>query len=276
MATPKLFTRFEDIESDLAVNAPPVVYKYRDWNDPYNKSLLVNCQAWFAHPFDLNDPEDLRPEVKFDLTELDDPAYLEKMIATAGMKTERENRIKAEKRLAELRADPGILNANAKEWNSTRENFDQLGVFSTAMDELNDSVWQEYSAGHSGFCVGFNTIELCRQVKSGFGYMKYSDAPIIHRFLTKKDEDADILYYKKKKWEIENEFRFVTVGVGKYSSRIQTFQPAVITELLLGYNMLPVHEQEIIKIVEAKYPAELKIFKTKRNADGSLSKIQIR
>ena len=106
--------------------------------------------------------------------------------------------------------------------------------------------------------------------------MKYCDAPIVHRFLTKTDDDADILYYKKKKWKVENEFRFVTVGVGKYSTRIQTFDPPIITELLFGYNMLPKHEQEIIKIVDEKYPPELKLFRTKRNADNSLDKVQIR
>ncbi|RZJ83472.1 MAG: DUF2971 domain-containing protein [Chryseobacterium sp.] len=276
MAAPKLFTRFEDIESDLAANAPSLVYKYRDWNDPYHKLLLTDYQAWFAHPFDLNDPEDLRPEIQFDLTELDDPAYLAKMTATAGMNSKRENRIKAENRLAELRANPGILDANAKEWHSTRENYDQLGVFSTAKHELNDHVWKDYSADHSGFCVGLNTIELCRQVKSGFGQMKYCDAPIIHRFLTKTNDGADILYYKKKKWEIEDEFRFVTVGVGRYSTRVQTFKPETISELILGYNILPEHEQEIIEIVEQKYPKGLKIFKTKRNADNSLAKYQIK
>src|SRR5580704_3964607 len=168
MAKPKLFTRFEDIESELADKAPPSVYKYRNWADPNHRSILVNCEAWFSHPFDLNDSEDIRPKMVFDKSEFDYPEYFEKMVASAGMNTERENRVRAENKLEEMKADPNLLVSNAENYYRERSNFDKIGIFSTAMGELNEHVWKEYSSDHSGFCLGFNTIELCRQMKSGY------------------------------------------------------------------------------------------------------------
>ena len=113
-------------------------------------------------------------------------------------------------------------------------------------------------------------------MNSGFGFVKYVDKAIVFKFLTKSADDPDILYFKRKKWEVENEFRFITVGVGRYSTRIQTFKPDTVAELILGYNILPAHEQEIMKIVNEKYSLGLKVFKTKRNANNTLGKEQIK
>lgn len=115
--------------------------------------------------------------------------------------------------MALLKSDPSILNENARNWNNERSHFDQIGVFSTATVPLSEHLWNEYSRGHSGFSIGFNTLELCRQMHCGFGFMYNSDEPILNRFLEKSNDDADILYYKKSKWKPEEEFRFVTVGI---------------------------------------------------------------
>lgn len=275
MAKPKLYIRFEDIESDVAAKAPAVVHKYRDWSDPFHRLLLIERQAWFSHPFELNDPLDVRPEIIFDYTELESQEYLAKMIAAAGMNSEEKNRIKAETRLAELKANPGLLDENAREWNETRENFDQIGVFSTAIGELNENLWKDYGAAHAGFCVGFKTVEFCRSVQSGFGYMHYNDSPIMHRFLKEADDAPDILYYKKMTWDKEKEFRFITVGVGRYRTRKGVFDTKALSEVVLGYNISPKHQNEIIKVVKDNYGAAIPIFKTVRNTDNSLDKAQV-
>lgn len=91
----KTLYRFEDIEKEVSENAPSVVYKYHDWSNPYHQALLKEGKVWFAHPFDYNDVEDIRPDIIFDESEMFEPAYFEKMLATAGMATAEENHTKA-------------------------------------------------------------------------------------------------------------------------------------------------------------------------------------
>ena len=67
------FDYFEEVEKDIAENAPPVVYKFRSWEDDNHKKLLTDQHIWFSHPFKLNDPLDVRPDTVFDVTEFDDP-----------------------------------------------------------------------------------------------------------------------------------------------------------------------------------------------------------
>lgn len=272
----RTYQLFEEIESDVAEKAPPVVYKYRTWKDSNHKALLVNQGAWFPHPFDLNDPLDVRPESVFIEEELYDPRYLQKMIASAThVHTERDRRAVAENHLEELKKNPGIIVENQKNWNEKRGNFDRYGVFSVAMNPLSEHLWKEYADNHAGFCLGFNTLELCRQMKSGFGYVNYSDEPYIFSFLDKKDDGLDVLYLKKDKWNVEEEFRFITMGIGLYAKRLQEFSPDIIKEVILGYDMLSDHEKEILTIIEKQYPKDLPVFKTKRDTSNKLTRVQI-
>jgi hypothetical protein len=273
---PKLFTRFEDVEKEIAQNAPQVVYKYRNWHDPFHKSLLNEGKVWFAHPFDLNDEEDIRPEIVFDKSELYRPEYFEKMVATAGMVTEEENFALATEQLALLKKNPSILNENAKNWNNERSHFDQIGVFSTASDPLSDHLWNEYGNQHAGFSLGFKTLQLCREMKCGFGFMHYSDDPILYSFLDKSDNDPHILYYKKNKWRPETEFRFVTVGVGRYVDRMQVCSVNSIADVTLGYQISKKHEAEIVAILRDRFSGHPTLYKTFKLDDGKLNRTIIR
>lgn len=272
---PKLFIRFDDIEKEVSEKTPPVVYKYRDWSDPYHQAILKEGNVWFAHPFDLNDEEDIRPDIIFDETELYEPGYFAKMVATAGMATAEENHAKASEQLALLKSNPSILTENAKNWNSERSNFDQIGVFSNATVPLSEHLWNEYSNKHSGFSIGFNTLELCRQMHCGFGFMHYSDDPILYRFLDNSDNDADIFYYKKTKWKPEEEFRFITVGVGKYVERVQVCTIDAIAEVTIGHKISKEYEVDIISVLKEKFEGKIPLYKTFLNPEGKLDRSQI-
>src|SRR5689334_1319806 len=76
-----VFERFEEVEESIRKDAPPIVYKYRDdWNNPFHKSLLTERKAWFSAPRELNDPDDIRIPLKFDVSEIEHPKFFEKMV----------------------------------------------------------------------------------------------------------------------------------------------------------------------------------------------------
>jgi hypothetical protein len=44
---------------------PQVVYKYRDWNNPFHKNILLHNEIYLASPKDFNDPFDCRIPMNF-------------------------------------------------------------------------------------------------------------------------------------------------------------------------------------------------------------------
>src|SRR5258708_27261487 len=112
MAT--IFTSFDEIEDDLKKNAPPVVYKYRSWKEENHRRLLTHQEVWFSHPFGLSDPLDVRPEIIFDPSELNDPAFLQRLFDSVSevkpeLVTERDRTIAAENQLDVLKSQPSLI-----------------------------------------------------------------------------------------------------------------------------------------------------------------------
>ena len=280
-----IFTSFEDIEKDLGQRAPKVVYKYRTWNDPYHKGLLLNQEAWFSHPFDLNDPLDVRPETEFDLNEINDARYLEKLRGQAKeifpALTHQEQEAKAQEQWQMTKGNPKLIIENRTRQTQERKNYNQVGVFSTSSNELSSELWGKYGNAYKGYCLGFKTVEFCRSTKSGFGHVVYSDKPYQYSFLNKKDEFSP-LFLKKTSWGYEAEFRFLTVGVdveinGKvYTTRTQKFSVDVVSEIVLGHNLSKEDEEAILKVLSEKYPANLPVYKTHIDGLGVVSKVRLK
>lgn len=282
---PKVFHDFSEVEADIRKKAPPTVYKYRFWKDNFHKAVLINQAVWFSHPFDLNDPLDVRPETVFDENQFYDNRYFQRMLKGADAQfpkyTKYQRFLAAMEQWNEIKASPKIVTDNMIQWNSERGNFDSVGVFSTCSNGINVRMWNEYGDGNRGFCIGFKTIEFCKQMNSGYGIVRYTDAPYLHNFLgvdgTDYDElhEIDPLYTKKEIWSHEEEFRFITVGIGKGVSQLQNFNTSTVAEIILGCDISISDQEEIIQIVKDKYTPTIPVFKIQKSASSSLAKIQI-
>jgi hypothetical protein len=139
-------------------------------------------------------------------------------------------------------------------------------------------MWNEYGDSNQGFCVAFKTVEICRNILGSYGLVKYGDAPNKYTFF--KDDlqsDHEALYLKKRKWEHEKEFRFLTVGIGAYlPTRIQIYQADAVDHLLLGYAVSAADQSAIIAETRNIWPTGIPIFKM-RDSDGDvLEKNRIR
>ncbi len=277
-----IFTKFSDIEGDIRAKAPPVVYKYRTWKDVNHRKMLTRRELWFAHPFDLNDPIDLRPETVWDPSELDNPLFLEKLYNSAHeahpqLNTDRERRAVAKKQWEILKGDPSKILQNRKAHEGERRNFDWYGVFSTATEGNISRMWNEYGDNNRGFCIGFKTVEICRNILGSYGLVKYDDAPNTYTFF-KSDHQSDheALYLKKKKWEHEKEFRFLTVGIGAYvPTRIQVYQSDAVDHINLGYDISAADRDAIITEIKNIWPKGVPIFKMHNGKGDTLEKGRI-
>jgi hypothetical protein len=274
----RIFDRFEDIEIELRQYAPPMVYKYRTWTDENHKDLVRRKGVWFSHPFGLNDPLDVRPKAVFNVMELQDPRFLDKLLSSASkmnphLTNEQELKKAAHEQWLFLNLNPEVVLQNWNNYNLVSANFDKYGVFSTAINPLSDGLWRKYGDNFRGYCIGFDTVELCRNIKSGYGYVNYSDNPFQYSFLENIEKtDLDRLYLKETSWCYEDEFRFITVGIGEYCDRLQGFEDLAVKELILGHNSNE-YENEIKEVFNIHFKGR-PIYKTVEKG-GVISKIQI-
>lgn len=263
-----IFQNFEEVEESVRKNAPAILYKYReDWENKYHKELITAQSIWMASPKELNDPYDIRIPFKFDFSEIEHPEFFRKMKEYYKINNpylnhnERDLNVICENKLEEIRKDPRYY--FEKNYKDLRESntYDQVGVFSCTSDELNEKMWAHYGNNNTGFVVGFNTVELCRELLCGFSPVKYNDQVLSFSFINKSYEDTGYLYLKSKKWEYEKEFRFITLGIEKESERIRIYSLNSISEFIIGSNFPNKYLREFISEIRNKYSKDIPIFK---------------
>jgi Protein of unknown function (DUF2971) len=275
----KTYLNFEEVEEELTNNAPPVVYKYRTWTDANHKNVLLKNAIWFSHPFDLNDPLDVRPDFAYSIEEITSEAFYQHLYnsipANYGNLSPQQKEEIAKRQWNKIKSDPDThFNTNRKDI-LTKERYEPYGIFSTTSNCLSIPTWELYGDNHNGYAIGFTTVELARDLNCTAGLVTYSDEPFPYRFM--KDptkQGVDILLYKKTSWSYEEEFRFATAGVGIYTTRLRNFKPTSVAEVVLGYAIPNEYENEILEAIGVQYP-NITVYKTKFDNDGSLIREKI-
>lgn len=53
---------------NIKKNFPEILYKYRDWSDPFHKTILTNQELFFAAPDRFLDKNDCRFPIEWDFS----------------------------------------------------------------------------------------------------------------------------------------------------------------------------------------------------------------
>lgn len=226
------------------MEVPRILYKYRDWTDPYHKRLLTHGEIFFASPSSLNDP--------FDSFYGQLPEGLEPSAALVD-------------RLS--RSFPGVpqdalllLAASIEQHPNRRLAADALavvvgntmGVVSLSETSMEPTMWSHYSRNHEGFCVGFNTERLVAACGESvdlhpIAYVKerpdfWTDEYPMKGLLTLH------LTTKSVGWSYEREYRLLGFREG---NRVVTLPSGTLTEVLLGCRIQANTRREIVAVLKA-------------------------
>lgn len=267
----RVYQRFEEVEKEITELAPPVVYKYRTWSSDLHKSLLTNRTVWFSHPYDLNDELDARPPYKFILSEIESDAFFNRLLETVPGGENMDDQEKyevAKKKWESIKKDPQTFFDENRKLSEKREQYDQIGIFSTSSSEIEDKIWDLYGGDHTGYAVGFKTTVLSKQLNVSIGDVIYSDDPFPYSMLGKHD-GFDVYRYKKTSWDYEKEFRFFTAGIDIYTTRARNFSVEAVAEIIIGMNASKETETEILAIVNAQFPKDVPVYKITKDASGN-------
>lgn len=258
--TMTVYNNFEEVAQDVAEKTPPIIYKYRDWEKDFHKTIITKRELYFAQPHTLNDPYDVRPPYNFIVPDINIEVARNR-IREAGRAmqpelTDEQLEKEVEIRLQSIVQDPvRYFKRNRMDHVLDSSRYDTIGVLSFCSAFDNESMWAHYGNNHNGFAIGFNTVRLARALNCTVGVVEYNDTPLDYYIM---GENSGLLekelFRKSTKWQSEQEIRFLTVGVGLYRNRVNNFPEEAVEEIVFGLNTSKHAQEEIIAVANQSIP----------------------
>lgn len=221
-------------------------------NPEYILSSLINGQLYFSKVGEFNDPFEWTFRYKVDLVR--DIEDIKKYVDdTTHNITEAERQIKLNNYLS----DSSILN---KELNKGFERFYEQGVccFTEKKNVLNVLMWAYYANSHKGVALGFDERDIELEHADNFKNGEIVFRPLVKkviydshkRYLNPFDKSKpnilDTKYMKSKKWEDEQEVRFISPKFGFHN-----FKKTNLKELVIGIKTPENIINSILKIISS-------------------------
>jgi hypothetical protein len=223
----------------LKLTSPDVnfLYKYssldRDRLD-WLRDILLGHRVHFPTPDDLNDPEDVRPPIRFSSRE----GLIDVLYRPDASREVLEN-------LASLVRIKHYVDTATEEdiCRDLGRAFHQVTVrhrvYSMTTRSDNEHLWTEYAGCHSGYCLELENYGVFEMLPIA---VVYTDT-ICRDFCRREDFNPTILYYKRTKWAKEQEVRFVPHPT--LSSGYVAFNPHRLRRIILGRRMRAEHREVV-------------------------------
>jgi hypothetical protein len=233
---------------------PGIVYKYRNWDDPNHKKMLMDQELWLASPSDFNDPFDGKLHVAYEkLNPADLYAVLYERSGQLMPRATHQERTQATQVAFSRMSDEKQRSEIMKGMTEARARF--FGVISLSPKIDNLLLWAHYANSHKGFAIGFDTKSLWGDVGGTISRVIYQKKyPAIVPKLQGRDsveELMEIMNTKSKHWKYEREIRICKTNGARVAV---PFQASTLREVVLGCNMPPAQKQEVFELVSSKYP----------------------
>lgn len=248
-------------DEEKTKNLPSRLYKYRA-PDKYGFSMLEENEIFFSSFKNLNDPMEGKVPVLFEMGTWKQMRKMnEKMLENSRHLTKKERKRKA----IEL-ANLTYKNRNDFEKkNILREKHyknlnQQIGVFSMSSISDDNLMWSHYSSSHKGFCIGFNTERLIKNLDELImkGIVVFIDkvnyVPEIKGINPYKELDDYSIFHKKVftkllQWKYESEYRLLSYQFVNKSVRLKD---NVIDSIIMGLNIEEKNEKRIKELLRSR------------------------
>ncbi|AYL94584.1 DUF2971 domain-containing protein [Mucilaginibacter celer] len=245
---------------------PPMVYKYRDWNNDSHKKIITQREVYFAAPNQFEDELDCKNPTRWDLLTEED--ILNKFY--------RDSQYKNPQYTIEQHMEYAIYWSNNTQVRNKdfiaqmqQESFNQYcertGVLSLTEYPCETRMWEKYSSMYTGFCIGFDTKLMLPQICNSGGKVIYHDElPIIHPFPKHSYINQALLqvFNKHNKWSFEKEYRAFKFRLNPFTKaeRISVIHPDAVKEIILGFKISKENEDSLLSSI----PSELNHVKIKK------------
>ena len=236
-------------------NIPDILYKYRCWDDPYQKRILTDNEIYLASADQFNDPFDSTLPYRFIEDDLTPENIYIKLHELGREQWPNISEEELQQKCYE-RQMSGIFE-NGQYWKGDYEDHKKemntkFGILSLTSKNSNLLMWSHYSNSHRGFCIGFDKYILFKVIYGTLGPVIYSNEfPSVGLFDKNFQGLARILMTKSKDWEYEDEYRVTKIDSAR---QVFKFPNEAVKEIILGYKMEDDYKDEIGKLARQKFP----------------------
>ncbi len=242
---------FKKIPFEEVKDLPEFVYKYREWDNVYHKTILTDQIVFFARPTSFPDPLDCKLQKRYDLMTDKDifEMYMQKSREINPDWNRQRHREFAKEWLKKSPLHDKMYVKKMQE--ETFYDFDsKFGVLSLTEHPDNFQMWTQYSNHHHGFCVGFNFRKVYNFFGGGVPVQYPDNLPIINWDDPFELEFFKQVGFKENKWEFEDEYR-----VHKYNPNLVDEDNRKIkipcecySHVVFGAKMPESHKDEIVEV----------------------------
>ncbi|MGV8112764.1 MAG: DUF2971 domain-containing protein [Lentimicrobium sp.] len=243
----------QTIEYD-EMGLPPILYKYRDWNNPNHKKILTENEIYLASPADFEDEYDCKIPIRYDLLteeEIYDLYFKSSLSMNHHFAEQQHINYALEHQQKGLLLDAERIRELEK---CFFDNFNnRFGVLSLTAACDKYAMWDYYANHNKGFCIGFHSLALCKtpNLFSGGGIMHYYDVLPIIKFTDQNEKKYFYQVHSKlRKWKFEEEYRLTKSLTLNRKANIPN---EVYAEIILGSCISEVSRQEIIQLAKIKF-----------------------
>jgi hypothetical protein len=210
--------------------------------------LLIHAKLYQAHPTELNDPFECKPQFVWPLTGCRAAKIRAHLIKSA-------KKIGIKKKSAEKRAAKAMSNPDSTEKiirDAITRNYANLRICSFTETKENLLCWSHYANSHTGICVEFDATVL--PISYAYKVKYLDDYPEIQY----PHDDAVTAFRpaltKSKEWEYEQEYRIIFVP-GSSTQPNNDGESLVlkgneITNIYFGANMKNDDKKRLMELVE--------------------------
>jgi hypothetical protein len=236
------------------MSIPPILYKYRDWDNVFQKRILTHNEICLSSYEKFNDPFDTSLPFTYKENEITYESMFNKLYALERQRSPWMQPSELEKQCNAQLDNQGIHDTLfwlKKEYEKSKDSL-QYGIFSLATHNDNLLMWSHYANSHRGLCIGFD-INLLERVS--LGHLKkvtYSNEFYQIGINDEIKEFDNLFLLKSDHWAYEDEFRIIKRGS---ANEIITFPDDAIRKIIIGLKTPENHKSEILKLAYQKFSA---------------------
>jgi len=197
-----------EITIGKAPDLPEIVYKYRKWDDIFQKTIITEKTVFMAKLTDFEDKKDCKLLKRYDLMTNQDIFNKYVDLSKEGNPTwsrqQHRQHAKTMSKNSPMKNKNYIKNRQEQDFLEFDRRF---GVLSLTANPSNLKMWNKYSDDGKGFCVGFNPKIMFSFLGGGGKVIYHEKLPDIFHNDDFHTEHVKQIFSKEEIWSFEEEYR---------------------------------------------------------------------
>ena len=239
------------------------LYKYRKVDSRGLERIFTHSEIYLSDPSKFNDPFDCKPKLKIHKGKYKQNKYYKSLVKDKlPYATDKEIKYEVKRNLRIKKLHKG-------------ENLEKLfkgfiksfGIYCLAEVPDDLLMWSHYSKSHQGICLQFKADKEASIIWEAFKVTYQDSYPEINTMdMGDTTQFFDFVATKSNHWKYEKERRVVKTEE-EGGSKIYTFEPELLTGVILGAKISAADEKKVLSWVEMSN-SDIVVYRAKMNINS--------